>query len=182
MTRYVGEPSQERKAVQGRWGVEDLRKRPAPPEVVAAAGTDNYAILAIPPGTQSIATNSLTVVTGFTRSYVKGTALSVNASTGLITINAKGLYDIHSWAEMDFQGAWDLVEGPVFQAGQDYQDVGNGLHTHRQNTNYVLVQHKTTLFVANLPQSLNLQVLHLRGSADTLVNGGLTVVKLASYP
>ena len=36
MTRRVAEPSQERKARQGVWGVEDLRERPAP--LVEAAG------------------------------------------------------------------------------------------------------------------------------------------------
>lgn len=139
-----------------------------------------YAILAIPPGTQVVATASLDVVTNYSRSAVGGTAMSVNATTGLITINATAIYDIHTWAEFDIQGAWDVIEGPVFQGGQDFQDIGNGLHTHRQNANYVHVQHMTRIYVAALPQSVNLQVRHERGVNDTLVNGGLSVVKVAT--
>lgn len=153
----------------------------------ALGGTDpielevspQYAILAIPAG-QTVVSGSLDVVVDYGRSDVGGTALSVNATTGLITFNETGIYDIHSWAEFDNTGAYDQIEGPVFQGGQDFQDIGNGLHTHRQNANYTILQHKTTIVVADLPQSVNLQVRHQRGSNDDLLNGGLTVVRIAT--
>lgn len=161
---------------ENAYGVDELYRRPAP---LVEAAAFPYAILAIPDG-QTIATASLDVITDYARSAVGGTAMSVNATTGLITFNEEGIYDIHTWAEMDNQGAYDLIEGPVFQGGQDFQDIGNGLRTHRQNTNYVHVQHMTRIWVADLPQSVNLQVRHERGSNDFLVNGGISIVQLVS--
>lgn len=141
----------------------------------------DFALLAIPDG-QTIADGSLDVITNFNREQVVGTAMSVNAVTGLITFNEAGTYDAHSWAEMDDQGAWVVVEGPVFQGGQDFQDIGNGLLVHVTHPNFTVLQHMTRIVVfdtgTNLsPASLNLQVLHERGSNDDLVNGGISVVR-----
>ena len=144
-----------------------------------------WAILAIPAG-QTIATDSLVVVTSYARSRVSGTALSVNATSGLITVNTIGIYDIHSWAEFTAApGGWNVIEGPVFQGGQDYQDIGNGLMWHNAPAGFTIdatvMQHKTTFVVASLPQSVNLQVAHTRGSNDFVYNGGLTIVKIGTY-
>jgi hypothetical protein len=176
MTQPVQEPTTERDIGGLGWRTAQLARRPS----LFSTITVDYALLAIPDG-QTISSGSLDVITDYNRSAVAGTALSVNAATGLITINEEGIYDVHTWALMDNVGAWDIVEGPVFQGGQDYQDIGNGLDTHRPNANYPDVQHKTTFFVADLPQSVNLQVFHNRGSSDDLVNGGLTVVRIAPY-
>lgn len=45
MTRRVGEPAQERKARQGVWGVEDVRKRPAPIPPESSGGVVPWIIL-----------------------------------------------------------------------------------------------------------------------------------------
>lgn len=146
--------------------------------------SDNYAVLAIPDG-QTIADGSLDVVVNYNRSEVVGTALSVNATSGLITFEETGVYDIHTWVEMDNQGAWVVVEGPVFQGGQDFQDIGNGLLVHVTHPNFSVLQHKTTIVAYDVlnniaPAGVNLQVLHERGSSDDLFNGGITVVKIAN--
>jgi hypothetical protein len=180
MTQPVQEQTDPRSVGGLAWRTAQLARRPGP----SGATVISWALLAIPDG-QTVADDSLVVVTDYNRSGTVGTALSFNATTGLITINEKGIYDVHTWAEWDNQGSWQTIEGPVFQGGQDYQDIGNGLMMHPVYVGTVAAtvqQHKTTFFVADLPQSVNLQVAHKRGVDDDLVNGGLTVVKIAPYP
>jgi hypothetical protein len=180
MTAPIQEPLTQRSIAGLQYGTSQLFRRPDPFSEGATVDVP-WAMLAIPDG-QVVPTSSLEVVVDYDRGDVNGTAMDINLVTGLITINEEGIYDIHSWAEFDDQGAWQQVEGPVFQSGQDYQDIGNGLMTHVNNTTYTIRQHKTTLFVADLPQSVNLQVWHNRGINDDLFNGGLTIVKIGDYP
>jgi hypothetical protein len=185
MTAPVQEPTPGREVSGLGYGSRQLFRRPAP---ATAATSADWAMLAIPDG-QTVTTSSLDVVVNYNRADVNGTALDVNPTTGLVTINEEGVYDIHTWAEWDDQGTWTTVEGPVFQGGQDYQDIGNGLHVHVSAT-YIaatIMQHKTTLFAVEVggnlsPTGFNLQVAHNRGTDDDVFNAGITVVKIGDYP
>jgi len=111
VTRYVGEPSQERKAVQGRWGVEDLRRRPAPiaPPAGAIEGVILYAWNYVTTNTVATTTWSPIAASASGKGYFgEAFEFPLNSSftwdfnTGLISNATDGLYIAHGYVQF-----WD---------------------------------------------------------------------------
>lgn len=170
MSRRVSEGEPLKKATQGVWGVEDLRKRPAP----VAGGGAEYAYLE--------RTTDLTMTTGtsyFLDNYdtaLSSASLTADAAAGTITSNATGVFLLFAdWDSTSTFNADGLVRMNLSGGTNINWGVGSAAW-HRRNFGDGFISAEG-LVVENVGGvEFSMSILQQSGSNKTMNNARLIVV------
>lgn len=194
MTRYVGEGTGQRAAAAARWGVEDLRKRPAP-DAAGAGDTPAVWLSAWAFDVDAtVPTNTWASICGYPSGTPDGFfteliawnnagTFSVDMNTGLVTLNDSAVYEFHAYVNFneDAQVSNELRAVAMWRSGSS-GSFTRFMYTHRFDTA------DTPMPMQNLPVStfessfgsrvVGVQVFHTAGVDLTIANAGILVRRL----